>query len=287
MEHIGFIGLGVMGQSMARNLMQAGHELVVYNRTAAKAQPLVDAGAKLVESPSEVALQCKVIITILGYPDDVEQVYLGEGGIAESAQPGSLWIDMTTSSPALAQRIADAAAERGCESLDAPVSGGDVGARDARLSIMVGGEESAFHRAQPMFDILGKNIVHQGPAGSGQLTKMANQIAVAAATLGTAEALAYASKAGLDPNSVLQSIESGAAGSWSLSNLGPRMLAENFDPGFYVKHIVKDLGIAVESAQELGLNLHGLELALRLYRELEQNGGANLGTQAIYRLYCA
>lgn len=274
-----------MGQSMARNLMKAGHELVVFTRTVSKADSLVAEGATLVGSPKEATLQCKVIITMLGYPKDVEQVYLSEDGIAASAQEDSLWIDMTTSSPALAKKIADVAAKQGCASLDAPVSGGDVGAREARLSIMVGGEQEAFNRAQPLFEIMGKNIVRQGPAGSGQMTKMANQIAVAASTMGAAEALAYAKKAGLDPNSVLQSIESGAAGSWSLSNLGPRMLAENFEPGFYVKHIVKDLGIAVDSARELGLELPGLETATRLFRELETNGGADLGTQAIYRLY--
>lgn len=287
MGRIGFIGLGVMGQSMARNLMKAGHELMVYNRTVAKAQPLAHRGAMLAGNPAELAAECDVIMTMLGYPDDVEQVYLGADGIAANAKAGSLWIDMTTSSPALARRIAEAAQSIGCAALDAPVSGGDVGAREARLSIMVGGSEEAFIRAAPLFKVMGRNIVHQGLAGSGQLAKMANQIAVAASTVGTAEALIFASKAGLQPNSVLQSIESGAAGSWSLSNLGPRMLADNFDPGFYVKHIVKDLGIALESAQELGLTLPGLVLASELFRKLELEGGADLGTQAIYKLYLA
>lgn len=276
-----------MGQSMARNLMNAGYELVVSTRTAAKAKQLVGEGAQLVDSPREVALHCKVIITMLGYPQDVEMVYLGENGLVQSAQPDSLLIDMTTSSPALAERIASSAKEKHCAALDAPVSGGDVGAREARLSIMVGGEQAAFSRAKPILEKLGKNIVLQGPAGCGQKTKMANQIAVAASTMGTAEALIYAKRAGLDPNSVLQSIESGAAGSWSLSNLGPRMLAENFEPGFYVKHIVKDLGIAIGSAHELGLELPGLETAARLFGKLEKDGGAELGTQAIYKLYLA
>lgn len=285
MGRIGFIGLGVMGQSMARNLMAAGHELVVFTRTPAKAQSTVDAGAILAESPGEVALQCKVCITILGYPHDVKQVYLGDGGIAENAQSDSLWIDMTTSSPTLAREISEAAKAKGCASLDAPVSGGDIGAREARLSIMVGGSQDAFSRAEPLFKLMGNNIVHQGMPGNGQLTKAANQIAVAASTVGTAEALAFATQAGLDVNAVLQSIGSGAAGSWSLSNLGPRMLAENFDPGFYVKHIVKDLGIALDSTKELGLALPGLDLATQLFRKLEDSGGADLGTQAIYKLY--
>ncbi|GHB97798.1 NAD(P)-dependent oxidoreductase [Cerasicoccus arenae] len=287
MERIGFIGLGVMGQSMARNLIRAGHPLLVYTRTPAKAEALLAEGVIAADSPAMVASQCAITITMLGYPADVEQVYFGEMGIASASPHGALWIDMTTSSPTLARRIDEVAQTQGCMALDAPVSGGDIGAREARLSIMVGGAGEGFARAEPILRILGTNIVHQGQTGSGQLTKMANQIAVAASTMGAAEALAFAKKVGLDSNSVLQSIESGAAGSWSLSNLGPRMLAEDFDPGFYVKHIVKDLGIALDSAEEVGLSLPGLTTATTLFRQLCEDGGSELGTQAIYRLYCS
>ncbi len=282
---IGFIGTGVMGRSMAGHLLAAGHPLRVHNRTRAKADPLVAAGAVWCDTPGELAAGSDVVITMVGCPRDVEALYLGAGGLLAHARPGTLLVDMTTSSPALARRVADAARAAGCAALDAPVSGGDIGAREARLSIMVGGEAEAFARARPLLEKMGRTIVHQGPAGSGQHCKMANQIAIAAGMLGVCEALAYARQAGLDPATVLASISGGAAGSWSLTHLAPRMLAGDFAPGFYVKHFIKDLGIALESARALGLGLPGMELALRLYQRLAAAGHADEGTQALYRLY--
>ena len=282
---IGFIGIGVMGKSMAGHLMQAGYPLHIYTRTPARARELLASRAIQAGSPAEIARQCNVIITIVGFPADVEAVYFGADGILTAVQKGTYLIDMTTSSPELAVAISDFAGEKGAFALDAPVSGGDVGAREARLSIMVGGDKAVFDATLPLLKLMGRNIVYQGPAGSGQHTKMANQIAIAAGMLGVCEALRYAQKAGLDQKTVLKSIESGAAGSWSLSNLGPRMIAGNFEPGFFVKHFIKDMTIAVKSAQELGLETPGLELALARYRELAEQGGADLGTQALYKLY--
>src|SRR5471032_3251984 len=250
-----------MGRSMAGHLQKAGHPLHVYNRTRAKAQALLAAGATWHDSAGSAAAAADVVITILGFPTDVETSYLGKGGIVERARAGALLIDMTTSSPVLARKIADGATKRGLASLDAPVSGGDIGAREARLVIMVGGDEAAFTRAKPLFELMGKNIARLGPAGSGQHCKMANQIAVAVAMVAWVEALAYAKKAGLDPAAVLASISGGAAGGWAMTNLAPRALAENYAPGFYVKHILKDIRIALESAAELKLDLPGLACA--------------------------
>jgi 3-hydroxyisobutyrate dehydrogenase len=282
---IGFIGTGVMGRSMAANLTAAGYVLHVHNRTKARAQDLIDAGATWHDSAGDVASSADVIITMLGYPSDVEATYLGSAGVIAHARTGALLIDMTTSSPVLARRIAAAAAERALDALVAPVSGGDVGAREARLVIMTGGEPKGFERAQPIFQHLGKNIALLGPAGSGQHCKMANQIAVAVGMVAWCEALAYAARAGLDPNAVHASISGGAAGSWAMTNLAPRALADNFAPGFYVKHIVKDIGIAVAGAEEMGLELPGLQCARDLYRRVSANGWDDLGTQALYRLY--
>lgn len=286
---IGFVGTGVMGRSMARNLMKAGYSLHVYTRTKSKANELIAEGAAWEDTPEKLASASNVIITIVGFPNDVEKVYFGDGdnsgGIIANARAGSYLIDMTTSSPELARKIADAGSARKLHVLDAPVSGGDVGAREARLSIMVGGEKNAFNDLAPVFEAMGKNIVYQGPAGSGQHTKMCNQIAIAAGMLGVCEAIAYARKAGLDPSTVLKSIESGAAGSWSLSNLGPRIIAGNFDPGFYVKHFIKDMRIAAESADRMVLDTPGLDLALSRYEKLADSGGADLGTQSLYKLY--
>lgn len=281
---VGFVGLGVMGASMAGHLLAAGYQLHVSTRTKAKAEGLLERGATWHDTPKALAPHCDVVITIVGFPPDVEQVYL-EDGLVAHAKDGALLIDMTTSSPELAQRIAAAGAERGLRCLDAPVSGGDVGAREARLSIMVGGERPAFDAALPLFEAMGKNIVYQGPSGSGQHTKMANQIAIAAGMLGVCEALAYAEAAGLDPEIVLSSIGAGAAASWSLTNLGPRMIAGNFDPGFYVKHFIKDMGIAADEAARLGLDAPGLKLALERYRELAAQGGEDDGTQGLFKLY--
>jgi 3-hydroxyisobutyrate dehydrogenase-like beta-hydroxyacid dehydrogenase len=281
---IGFIGTGVMGRHMARHLLNAGYSLFVHNRTRSKADELVDAGATWCGSPKQVAEAASVVITMVGYPADVEQTLLGDV-LPDWRHDGGLLIDMTTSEPKLAETIAKAAAAKNVASLDAPVSGGDKGAAAATLSIMVGGDEKAFEIARPLLDIMGSTIVHQGPAGSGQHCKMCNQIAVAATMVSVCESLAYAKASGLNPSTVLQSITGGAAGSWSLANLGPRMLAGDFEAGFYVKHFVKDLKIAVQSAQRMQLDLPGLALATELYRQLEEEGAADDGTQALFRRY--
>jgi 3-hydroxyisobutyrate dehydrogenase len=285
METIGFIGTGVMGRSMAGHLMQAGYTVNVFNRTKARADTLVENGAVWRNSPGEVAANSNTIITIVGFPKDVEAVYLGNEGIIANARPGSVIVDMTTSSPKLAQKIAAAAAEKGVEALDAPVSGGDIGAREARLSIMVGGAGSAFNRVRPLFDLMGKNIGLMGAAGSGQHTKMVNQVAIASCMMGVCEAMVYARESGLDPSAVISVIESGAAGSWSLSNLAPRVLKGDFAPGFFVKHFIKDMRIALESAAEMELQLPGLSLAKQLYDKLAAQGGEDYGTQALFKLY--
>jgi 3-hydroxyisobutyrate dehydrogenase len=281
---IGFIGTGVMGKSMAGHLKAAGYEVHIYTRTKAKAEDLIAQGAVWHDTPDELAAVCHVIITMVGYPADVEELYLGERGLIATGMTGAYLIDMTTSSPSLAQRIHQAAAERGIQSLDAPVSGGDIGAREARLSIMVGGDQETFDALMPILSLMGKNIVLQGNAGAGQHTKMSNQIAIATNMIGVCEAIVYATQAGLDPETVLKSIESGAAGSWSLSNLAPRIIAGNFEPGFYVKHFIKDMQIALDSADEMGLKLPGLTLARSLYGQLSDQGFDDKGTQALYKI---
>jgi 3-hydroxyisobutyrate dehydrogenase len=274
-----------MGRSMAGHLQRAGYPLHVFSRTREKAAALIEAGATWHASSGAAAAAADVVISMLGFPSDVESVYLGPDGVVENARPGTLLIDMTTSSPVVARRIATAAADRGLSALDAPVSGGDIGAREARLVIMVGGEEAAFQRAQPLFALLGKNIARLGPAGSGQHCKMANQITVAIGMLAWCEGLAFARKAGLDPAAVLASIGGGAAGSWALTTLAPRALAGNYDPGFYVKHMLKDLRIALDSAAELDLDLPGLGLARQVYEEVAQRGWQDCGTQVLLRHY--
>ncbi len=282
---IGFIGIGVMGKSMAGHLLDAGYDLHIYTRTKEKAKDLLNRGADWYDTVADLAPNCDVIFTIVGFPPDVEQVYLGDDGIIANMKDGAIVVDMTTSKPELAVEIAEAAKARSGMSLDAPVSGGDTGAREARLSIMVGGDKPAFDAVLPLFQLMGKNIVYQGPAGSGQHCKMCNQIAIAANMLGVCEAIAYAKKSGLDPEVVLQSIEAGAAGSWSLSNLAPRMLAGNFDPGFYVKHFIKDMTIASDSAKAMDLDTPGLDLAKSMYEKLQSQGGGDDGTQGLYKLY--
>ncbi len=284
-EKVAFIGIGVMGKSMAGHLLEAGYPVSVYNRTKSKADDLVARGATWADSPAAASADADIVITIVGFPADVEETYFGSEGIFQTMQPGGLVIDMTTSSPILAKRIASVASEKGIGALDAPVSGGDLGAKEARLSIMVGGDEASFERANPLFEIMGKNIQLQGTAGAGQYTKMCNQIAIAAGMVAIAESLAYAKAAGLDPKKVLASIETGAAGSWSLSNLAPRALDGNYDPGFFVKHFIKDMGIAIESATEMGLTLPGLNLAKALYDRVAADGGADDGTHALFRFY--
>jgi 3-hydroxyisobutyrate dehydrogenase len=282
---IAFIGTGVMGRSMAGHLLKAGHTLHVHNRTKEKARSLLDAGAHWHDTPGGAAAQAEFVITMVGYPSDVEATYFGADGVLAHARRGALLIDMTTSSPLLARRIADAAAARGLAALDAPVSGGDIGAREARLVIMGGGDEAAFARAQPVFAVMGKTIARLGGPGAGQHCKMANQIAIAAGMLAWCEALTYAQKAGLDPAKVVETIGGGAAGSWSLGNYGPRALCGDFAPGFYVKHFLKDMRIALESAVEMKLDLPGLALAKKLYDEVERRGWQDCGTQVLYRLY--
>ena len=282
---IGFIGLGVMGKSMAAHLLKAGFEVFVYTRTKDKASELLSQGAKWASSPKEIAQKANVIISMVGYPSDVEEIYLGENGLIENGKQGTHLIDMTTSTPTLAVTIAEEAKKRGMESLDAPVSGGDIGARDAKLTIMVGGSSEAFEAVRPIFDIIGSNVVHQGPAGSGQHTKMCNQIAIASNMIGVTEAISYAKKAGLDPDRVLRSISSGSAGSWSLSNLVPRMVEGDFEPGFYIKHFIKDMKIALDEAERMGMDAPGLSLSKSLYEGLAEAGEENSGTQALYKHY--
>jgi len=274
-----------MGKSMASHLLEAGYPVLVYNRTKSKTDELIQRGAVWKDSVPELSREAGVIITMLGYPQDVEETYLGEDGILKHAKSGTYVIDMTTSTPSLAVKIAEQARERGISAMDAPVSGGDVGAREARLTIMVGGDEEAFEQMSEILSKMGQNIVHQGPAGSGHHTKMCNQIAIASNMMGICESMAYAEAAGLDPNKVLSSIQAGAAGSWSLSNLASRMLRGDFAPGFFVKHFIKDMTIALAEAQNLKLLTPGLQLAKELYEELAQMGEAESGTQALYKLY--
>ena len=282
---IGWIGTGVMGVSMARHLMTAGHPLIIHTRTRARAEPLLAAGAQWADSPLAVAERAEIVCSMVGYPEDVEVTHLGPQGTLSAAKAPALLIDFTTSSPALAQRIAERSAALGTHAIDAPVSGGDIGARNATLSIMCGGTEAAFQAARPVLDLLGKTVVLQGPAGSGQHTKMVNQLLIAGTMLGMAEALSYAKKAGLDPETVLQSVGGGAAASWSLTNLAPRILKSDFAPGFFIEHFLKDLRIALDEARALGLDLPCATAAERTYRALAEAGYARAGTQAIVHAY--
>lgn len=282
---IAFIGLGVMGSSMAKNLIKGGHELTVYNRTRSKAEGVLQEGASWGETPADAARGAELVITIVGFPKDVEEVYFGEAGVLSATAEGMILIDMTTSSPALAEKIAKAAGDKGAHALDAPVSGGDIGAREGTLSIMVGGDKGAYDKALPILQTLGKNIVLQGPAGAGQHTKMCNQIAIAGTMLGMSEALSYAKQSGLDPETVLESISGGAAASWSLSNLAPRVLKGDYDPGFYIRHFIKDMEIAKAEADRFSKKLPGLELAIDSYKQVAKEENDLLGTQALYLKY--
>jgi len=281
---IGFIGIGVMGKSMAAHILDAGYSLLVYNRTKSRTDALVEKGAKWKDTVAEVAKEADIIITMVGYPKDVEEVYFGDNGILNNAKTGAYVIDMTTSEPSLAKKIYEEAKNKGIFALDAPVSGGDVGAKNAALTIMVGGDKDDFKNVLPIFEIMGKNIVLQGTAGAGQHTKMCNQIVIASNMIGVSEAMVYAKRAGLDPEIVLKSIAAGAAGSWSLSNLAPRMIKGDFEPGFYVKHFVKDMNIALSEAKEMDLNTPGLQLSKYLYDELMEDNKENKGTQVLYQL---
>jgi 3-hydroxyisobutyrate dehydrogenase-like beta-hydroxyacid dehydrogenase len=282
---VGFIGTGVMGKSMARHLLKAGYLVSIYTRTKEKAADLLEDGAVWRDNPVVLAAEADLIVTMVGYPRDVEEIYFGDQGLLNHARPGTYLIDMTTSTPTLAKRIYEEAKKKEMYALDAPVSGGDIGAREAALTIMTGGDETAFNACLPLFQILGKNVILQGGAGAGQHTKMCNQIAIASNMIGVAEAVVYAEKAGLKPELVLQSISAGAAGSWSLNNLAPRMINGNFEPGFYIKHFIKDMGIALEEAKAMEMEVPGLELAKKLYDSLAAAGEEDSGTQALYKHY--
>lgn len=281
---IGWIGTGVMGYSMCSHLIEAGYEAFVYNRTKSKADGLAKLGATVCAGPGEVAESSDVIFTIVGYPRDVEEVILGEDGVVQRAKPGSVVVDMTTSEPCLARRIYAAAREKGLDALDAPVSGGDLGAREATLAIMVGGDQPVFDRVRPLFEAMGKNISFMGQAGSGQHTKMCNQILIAGTMIGVVESLLYAHKAGMDMDAVIDVIGAGAAASWSVNNLGRRIAKNDFDPGFFIKHFVKDMGIALREAQAMNLSLPGLALVNQFYVSAMALGHENLGTQALYKV---
>jgi 3-hydroxyisobutyrate dehydrogenase len=281
---VGFIGVGIMGGPMAGHLLRAGHSLAVYNRTKKKAEALLSVGARWCDDVRTVAAESDVVITIVGYPQDVEEVYLGDGGLVRHARPVTFLVDMTTSDPGLAVRIEGAGKARGLRCLDAPVTGGEVGAEKGMLSIMVGGAEADYRELESMFCCMG-SPVHHGPPGSGQYAKLANQVAIAGTILGVCEALAFARRAGLDPERLLQSISRGAAGSNLLVQVGPRMLSGDYAPGFYVKHFIKDMDLALASAARLDLDARGLELVRALYGELAALGHGNDGTQSLFRLY--
>lgn len=278
---IGWVGTGVMGRWMCQHVMDLGYTATIFTRTKSKADPLLKAGATWANSPAEVAESSDIIFTIVGFPDDVRQVYLGENGILTTAKSGSIVVDMTTTEPSLAVEVHQAARAQGISSIDAPVSGGDVGAREARLAIMIGGDKEAVDAIHPLFEAMGQNIVYQGEAGSGQHTKMCNQITISGTMIGVCEALLYGAKAGLDLEIMLSTISKGAAGCWSLENLAPRVLKRNFDPGFFVEHFIKDMGIALDEAKRMGISLPGLSLVHQLYLATQAQGHGRLGTHAL------
>lgn len=278
---IGWIGTGVMGSSMCGHLIAKGFSATVFSRTRSKAEALVAKGAQWASTPRAVAEQSDAIFSIVGFPSDVRSVMLGPDGALAGSKAGNILVDMTTSEPSLAVEIAHAAAAKNVHSVDAPVSGGDIGAREARLSIMIGGEKAIVDALQPCWEAMGKTIVHQGAPGAGQHTKMANQILIATNMVGVCEALLYGYKAGLDLPTVMQSVGPGAAGSWSLANLGPRIIANNFDPGFFVEHFIKDMGIALDESKRMGLSMPGLALAHQLYVALKAQGHGRDGTHAL------
>lgn len=278
---LGWIGTGVMGKSMAGHLMDRGFSMTVFNRSKDKAQPLVDKGAKWADTPKAVAEASDVVFSIVGFPVDVRTVILGADGALAGSKSGNVIVDMTTSEPSLAVEIAEAAKKKGVHAVDAPVSGGDIGAREARLSIMIGGEKDVIDALKPCWEAMGKTIVHQGPAGAGQHTKMVNQTLIASGMVALCEGLLYAHKAGLDLNTVLLSVGPGAAGSWSLANYGPRIIKNDFAPGFAVEHFIKDMGIALEESKRMGLAMPGLALAHQLYISLKAQGHGRDGTQSL------
>ncbi len=278
---IGWIGTGVMGRWMCGHLMAKGYKATVYNRSRDKAKPLLDEGAALADTPKAVAEKSDVVFAIVGFPKDVREVFLGPAGTLAGSKAGNILVDMTTSEPSLAREIYEAAKKKGVAAVDAPVSGGDVGAKNAALSIMVGGDADAFEAVKPLFECMGKTIVHQGPAGAGQHTKMVNQILISGTMVGVCEALLYGHKAGLDMNTVLKSVSSGAAGSKALEVLAPRMLKGDFEPGFFVEHFIKDMGIALAEAERMNLALPGMALVKQLYEAVRAQGYGRKGTQAL------
>ena len=278
---VGWIGTGVMGRWMCGHLKAKGYATTVYNRSKEKAQPLLSEGAAWADTPKAIAERSDVVFAIVGFPKDVREVFLGPQGALAGSRAGMALVDMTTSEPSLAREIYEAAKAKGVASIDAPVSGGDVGAKNAALSIMVGGDAEAVEAVKPLFECMGKTIVHQGPAGAGQHTKMVNQILIATNMIGVCEALLYGYKAGLNLETVMQSVSVGAAGSWSLSNLGPRIMARNFEPGFFVEHFIKDMGIALAEAERMNLALPGLALAKQLYEAVRADGYGRKGTHAL------
>ncbi|WP_291330000.1 NAD(P)-dependent oxidoreductase [Desulfovibrio sp. UCD-KL4C] len=283
-KKIGWIGTGVMGSSMCMHLVKAGHEAFIYNRTKSKAAELIEAGATWCDSPATVAKKADIIFTIVGYPTDVEQTILGSEGVLANADAGKIIIDMTTSEPALAELIHAEAVDKNVGSLDAPVSGGDLGARNATLAIMVGGEEKVFNKVKDLFDIMGQNVQLMGKAGAGQHTKMCNQILIAGTMIGVVESLLYAQKANMNLDEVIDVIGSGAAGSWSINNLGRRIASSDFNPGFFIKHFVKDMGIALDEAKRMKLALPGLALVNQFYISAMAMGYEELGTQGLYKV---
>ncbi len=284
-EKIGWIGTGVMGNSMCAHILNDGYSIYVYNRTKQKAQELIDEGAVWCSNPKEVAEKSDIVFTIVGYPIDVEEVYLGDTGILKGVKSGAIIIDMTTSEPSLAQKIYEEAKLKGVSSIDAPVSGGDIGAKEGTLAIMVGGDNASYEKVFPLFQLMGKNIAYMGKAGAGQHTKMSNQILIASTMIGVVESLLYAYKAGNDLDEVINVIGKGAAGCWSINNLGPRIVKNNFDPGFFIKHFVKDMGIALKEAKNMNLALPGLSLAYQFYIAAQALGLENLGTHGLYKVF--
>jgi 3-hydroxyisobutyrate dehydrogenase len=278
---VGWVGTGVMGRWMCQHLITKGYSATVYNRSKDKTQPLVEAGATWADSPKAVAQRSDVTFAIVGFPPDVREVFLGPQGALAGSKAGAILVDMTTTEPSLAIEIHQAAKAKGVGSVDAPVSGGDVGAKNAALSIMIGGDKEVVEAIRPLFECMGKTVVHQGPPGTGQHTKMVNQILIAANMIGVCEALLYAYKAGLDAKTVLQSVGGGGAASWSLNNLGPRIIDRNFEPGFFVEHFIKDMGIALDEAKRMGLSLPGLALANQLYLAVKAQGYGRKGTHAL------
>ena len=284
-KQIGWIGTGVMGSSMCSHLIKAGHSVSVYNRTREKASELIKMGAQWCSNPKEIAQISEIVFTIVGFPKDVEEVYLGKEGILAGIKEGSIIIDMTTSEPSLAQKIYQDAKKKGVSSIDAPVSGGDVGAKNGTLAIMAGGDKETYEKILPLFDLMGNNIAYMGKAGAGQHTKMSNQILIASTMIGVLESLLYAYKAGSDLNDVINVIGKGAAECWSINNLGPRIVKGDFDPGFFIKHFIKDMGIALKEAKQMNLSLPGLALAYQFYISATALGLENLGTQGLYKVF--